>query len=395
MQSTHTPDAIPDAIRDLLTNLIILDRQTGQPSVPPTDDAAARRWLIHILLDVISRKAHVEKLKVGYGGKFRIPRPHWERPYEDRIVPDPASGFQWFDLLPEDKLRQLLDQGPSPGVLDSTELARLLLNPFALWDLAERIDAELPPWWWREMDAEGKASLKESGIRLRWPEFEAERTPPVPTREEAWSSVLAGMGVRQCRVPLKPGHNCWDLSFSDDAEDVALRRAYADLLYGDPEKRFTLRLFAHRPEEENAPVPFSLEVEPAPTRGRVTVQLEFRGGEVRSFVLEPPETFPGVDAPESYRSARCALVPVEALTFTTITWGDHTDDRHLLRGLARVAAPCDFALPRLSTRQSQFLLKRDFLCRSTNLLQATKGLLRISGQRKSCSATSRITYKAN
>jgi hypothetical protein len=326
-------EIIPQAIQDLLINLIIRDRQTGQPSLPPEDDAAARRWLIEVLLNVEARKAHLEKLKAGYGGKFRFPRPHWERPYGERLVPDPASGFQWFDLLPEDKLRQLLDHGPSAGVLDPAELARLLLNPFGLWDLAERIDAEWPEWWLREMDARGKAWLKEQGIRLRLPGLETGGTPAFPTGGPAFGNVLAGAGLMQCRVDLKPPTgNCWELTFSDDLEAVALRRAYAEKLFGDPSKEFTFRLFAHPPEAENAQVRFSLEVKPAPTRGPATVQLEFPGGEVRSFVLEPPETFPGIDPPESYRSARCAPVPPEAIKFTTITWGDHTDDRHLFRG---------------------------------------------------------------
>jgi hypothetical protein len=299
--------------------------------VPPEDDAPARDWLTQVLLDVDARQAHLAKLKVGYNGKFRLPRPHWDRPCGERLVPDPASGFRWFDLLPDEKARPLLDGGPA--VLDPEELARLLLNPFGLCDLAERIDAELPPWWLEKMDARGKAWLKEHGIRLWPPRLETEPPPVVPAEAAAYGGLLVGAGLMHSRVALKPpSGNCWELTFGDDPDAAALRRAYAEKLYGDPERRFTFRLHAHRPDQANAPVPFSLEVEPAPTRGPVTVVLEFPGAEVRRFRLEPPETYPGVDAPESFRSARCAPVPADAVKFTTITWGDHPDERHLLRG---------------------------------------------------------------
>jgi hypothetical protein len=323
MPHMQTQDPMPNEIRNLLTDLIILDRQTGQPRVPSEIDDEARAWLIQVLLDELARQVHLDKLRSGYGGRFRLPPPHWERPSGQRIAVDPSSGFQWFDLLPEEKTRALLDHGPTPAVLDAAALARLLLNPFGLWDLAERIDTELPEWWLQEMDVRGKAWLEEQGLELRVPPIDTE------SEDEPLGAALAGM--RQCRVGLaSPGPNCWELTFSDDAEAVALRRAFAAQLYGDPQTQCTFRLYAHRLAEENAAVPFSLQVQPAPTRGAVTVRLEFPGAALREFRLEPPETYPGVEPPETYRSARCAPVPASALSFTEIIWGDHPDDRHLL-----------------------------------------------------------------
>src|ERR1700733_2403550 len=119
MQTPSRP-TVPDFVVDL----IIIDRQTGQPRVSPDEDMAARNWLTEVLLDVLAREAHEEKLKAGYGGKFRMPRPQWERPSGERIVPDPAGGFQWFDLFPEEKARLVLDHGPTATALNVQELAR-------------------------------------------------------------------------------------------------------------------------------------------------------------------------------------------------------------------------------------------------------------------------------
>lgn len=162
MQAART-HGIPDRIRVLLEKLITMDQNNGQPSVLPKDDTEARQWLTEVLLDAEARRAHVDFLKAKYQRQFHVPAPYWERT-EERLSSDPTSGFPCFDLGPKQAL--LLSEGPSKAALSPTELARLVLDPFLLYELAERIDAEMPDWWLQMMDARGKAWLEDQGIRL-------------------------------------------------------------------------------------------------------------------------------------------------------------------------------------------------------------------------------------
>jgi len=74
--------------------------------------------------------------------------------------------FRHHELLPEEMGLAIGERGL--GVLPAAELARLALNPFALWDLADLIEESLPDYWLDRMDERGREMLDESGEPGLW-----------------------------------------------------------------------------------------------------------------------------------------------------------------------------------------------------------------------------------
>jgi hypothetical protein len=290
--------AIPAEEKDLLLNLRIVDEQHHRPGDALADEKQldrARGWLTRILLDVRARVAHTDWLCEAYQAKFRPPLP---RRLCDGLTPprpEPSSRFRYYALLDESQAVQILSEGV--GGLPASEVAQLLLNPYATWDLADRIDAELPEYWLPLMDQVGEEMGRDLGIEIALPDVDAPNADQGEGVERQLAcSMMAGAAARAVH------DDCWELSLDDASE---LRRRLAEELYGDGARTF--RLYLHRRWLEGEPrrAEFQLEVTPAPTRQDVPVRITFPGGEVRSFELKVPPTAPGTLPPDSLRSAAC------------------------------------------------------------------------------------------
>jgi hypothetical protein len=149
--------------RELLTKLLTSDKATqGQPELPSEIVELARDYLSLVLVDARAEVAHIEQLQQFYRATFHYPlsRRFWlgeqwvpgsegtlASPYPPGEV---AAGFRHNQLLPIQTAQAVAERGP--GVLSPDELALLLLNPYALWDLADLIDFLLPRYWLGRMD---------------------------------------------------------------------------------------------------------------------------------------------------------------------------------------------------------------------------------------------------
>jgi hypothetical protein len=132
--------------RDLVTKLWISDEGTQRrPQVPAEAVLLARDYLSLLLMEVKAEVAHIELLQELYRAKFRCPLSRWFWQGELRPPFTVAAGFRYYQLLPEEIARAVAERGP--GVLSGEELAVLLLNPYALWDLADLINYLMPDYW--------------------------------------------------------------------------------------------------------------------------------------------------------------------------------------------------------------------------------------------------------
>jgi tetratricopeptide (TPR) repeat protein len=124
-------------------------------------------------------------------------------------------------------------------VLKAADLAELFLNPCALCDLADLIDATLPAYWLDRLQACGHELMDEDEAAAFLAEAKPERGPrmPVPDRTPALT-VRGGAGLQG------RGSDCWVLPFAGEAAR-ALARRIAEHLYGDAEREFELLLYRH------------------------------------------------------------------------------------------------------------------------------------------------------
>jgi hypothetical protein len=318
-------DQVPDAQRDLVEWLWISDSQTnGEPQLKPEQVDQAREYLEDLLMDVLPRLAHVRLLEKYYKAKFDPPLPRRLFPGENLPAPPPPAGFRHNQLLPPEVARAVAEQGPNARIddqpaLPDSELAKLLLNPLALWDVSDLIDTLLPRYWDARMDAIGRRYLEESGLEIQIPGIDYE---PGPEDRRGLELVLAGSLMGQGRIETQ-GASCRKLLFTDDAAK-ALSRRIAEHTYGNAEQDFTLLL--HRVPAEGGQVQAALEIAPAPTRQDLEVTLTFPAGGERTFTLKKPEKL----RPKT-RSAPCAPLPAAAFEFKGVPeWRDDAWPPHLV-----------------------------------------------------------------
>ena len=181
-----TGRTVPGEVRDLLANLRVSDQQTnGRPELPPEQAQPARDWLCRILVDSRLLLAHLDLLQEFYGARFDSPLPRrflgegglaveslrqagterangGEAPRGEGV-----TGFRHNGLLPEAEARAIAGRGPD--MLADTELATLLLNPLALWDVADLINALLPEYWLGRMNEVGRQLMEEYGLKVAIP----------------------------------------------------------------------------------------------------------------------------------------------------------------------------------------------------------------------------------
>ena len=131
----------------------------------PDQVSTARTYLEHLLLDSVGLfEKHLATLERFYGGHFKAPLPrmcHWGI---DLPRPEPAAEFRHSTLLPEALAMAVVEGGVDR--LPEDELARLLLDPYALWDLFDLINSQWSDYWINRMNTVGKQLALESGLDL-------------------------------------------------------------------------------------------------------------------------------------------------------------------------------------------------------------------------------------
>lgn len=137
-------DRFPES---LLNSLFESDRESnGSPTLLPEHREQALRWLRRSLIDFDSLDQHIGQLQRLYQSRFRYPRPRRDRGnLQLPVEPPQDSAFRHAGTLPDEKVTAILDKGVDG--LSNDELARLLLNPRALFDLFDCIDELQPDYW--------------------------------------------------------------------------------------------------------------------------------------------------------------------------------------------------------------------------------------------------------
>jgi alkylated DNA nucleotide flippase Atl1 len=154
--------AVPDLIADLHRS----DEETGgQPVLSPDRVGTARAYLEQLLLDATDRlQQHIAALEKLYRARFVAPLPRSWRQGSSLPAQPPAVGFRHAGVLEEPLAMTVLEAGVDR--LPPGDLARLLLNPRALWDLTDLINTLLPDYWLDRMEEQGVQWAKDSGIDL-------------------------------------------------------------------------------------------------------------------------------------------------------------------------------------------------------------------------------------
>jgi hypothetical protein len=324
---------ITGKVRDLLTDLRISDQETdGRPRLPLDRVPFAREWLARVLVDGRPLVAHLALLQELYGAKFRTPEPRRFRPEGGRPPVQPPAGFRHNQLLPEETAQAIVERGPE--VLTDDELAPLLLNPLALSDVADLVNALLPAYWLPRMEEVGRQLIAEYDLALAVPRPTTDSSGRKrktarrrPKRERELALVRGRAGVEAGEA------GAWNLLFSDEAAQ-ALAHRIAEHAYGDPARVFTLRLHRLAVEGQRDLVQAAVELSPAPTKNDVLLVINFREGGERTFTLEvPPDVKldPEAEPRERTRSELCAPLPAAAFDFQGGSeWRDDAWPPHLV-----------------------------------------------------------------
>jgi hypothetical protein len=294
---TTTPRLMIREQRDAIVNLFLSDQETkGRPVLRAEERLVARAWLPDVLTDAEKFDEHIALLCELYHGAFQPQASRRDR-LPGETSPQPrATTFTHFALLPEERARLVAEEGCD--LLSDDETAALLLNPFALWDLADLIDATLSDWWIDRLAEAGRAIIAHHDLVIHLPEPPCQR--PVPQL----LATTRGLGTVERRGQALV------IGFTNDAR--ALKQRIAQQFYGDPERNFTLTL---HPRPAAGTYILELEVSPAPVRENLTLSIDLNG-QVRSFTLAVPPSVrldPEADPPERVFARAAEPVPEAAL----------------------------------------------------------------------------------
>lgn len=156
-----------------LADLRTADHESGgRPAVPPDRLDEAREWLAVILVDVPDGLVpHVRQLERFYRGRFRAPLPRALLAGAGPERPPPDPPFRHTGLLTAGQSTAVLGRGISAlgdAILfpegEPTALARLLLNPYALFDLSDMISYRLPVAWRDRLEASGRPLAQQDDL---------------------------------------------------------------------------------------------------------------------------------------------------------------------------------------------------------------------------------------
>jgi len=153
---------------DLVTKLYLSDEATqGRPKLPAETVELAREYLSLLLIEVRAEFVHDELLQELYRAKCRYPLSRWFCQGGPRPPLEVAAGFRHNQLLPEEIARAVAERGPA--VLSADDLAVLLLNPYALYDLTDLIHFLFPDFWLGRMEQSGREYMERSGVNIPIP----------------------------------------------------------------------------------------------------------------------------------------------------------------------------------------------------------------------------------
>lgn len=150
---------LPELPRDLIESVFHSDRTTGgRATLPAGGRDRALAWLRRALVDFASLEQHLALLQEYYDAPFRFPRPRRDCWTAEQLLPHAGpTKFQHTDRLPDERVAAVADQGIE--AFSDQELAGVLLNPFALYDLFDVIDDLQPEHWLADFHRLGKELL--------------------------------------------------------------------------------------------------------------------------------------------------------------------------------------------------------------------------------------------
>jgi hypothetical protein len=144
-----------DFPRDTLEAIADSQRRTSTPIMPANGRTRSLSWLSAMMTDFDCLHQHIRALEEFYHGSFAYPRPRRDAWVADQPLQDDAhKTFPYSNRLSDVRIADIADHGPD--ILTDDELARLFLNPFALYDLFDVIDELNPDAWMEILHATGK-----------------------------------------------------------------------------------------------------------------------------------------------------------------------------------------------------------------------------------------------
>ena len=174
MSTVHT-QSVPADVLDRITTLAMADnRPQGRAELTTADLLWVYAYCDRLLLggEVLARHlTHLEKI---YQAGFRRFASHRDRTAQELAIPGgPDTRFRHHTLLMDSQRLAILEHGPfalgnealfpqGAGV----ESAKLLLNPYALWDLTDWIVTLLPDYWFSRQTEYAEELAAEVGIDL-------------------------------------------------------------------------------------------------------------------------------------------------------------------------------------------------------------------------------------
>jgi hypothetical protein len=292
--------------RDVIVNLHITDQQTkGHPVVRPEEVPTARQWLLEVLADSDKLSEHAALLAELYRGVIRPPTSRRDRWHGEPAAWPSPSTFTHFEPLAEGLAKAIAENGSAVATLTEDQLARLLLNPFALYDLADLIRTTLPNWWIEPMAAAGRAMIRRHNLVIDLPE----NLEKVGRKKQRLVRTRGGRVRDRTVQPWQDDSR--EVTF--DESELPLKRRIAACLYGEPDREFQLTLHRHRAAEAGAYV-VELEVAPGPVKDDLTLAVSINGY-VREFKLAVPASVrldPEADPPANAFARAEKLVPEDA-----------------------------------------------------------------------------------
>jgi len=187
------------------------------PAVEPLLDAKtltlAREWAVRVLLDTPSLLEHIRLLEQCYEAPFPFLPPRRDRWEEPSASGSPALSpqvLEWWQRtyaaapsssdesaptfgprhpLAPDRTSVVVEKGPEQ--LTPRELVSLLLSPFVLCDLSERISIGLNEFWLPRMDQLGRELMRSHGLEVppRHTDPNADDTSVSLASEETFSEI--------------------------------------------------------------------------------------------------------------------------------------------------------------------------------------------------------------
>ena len=181
---------VPEA---LVRAVFASDQATnGQPVLPQESEPRRKLldWTRRILVDYPSLDEHIRFLQELYQSPFCYARSRGDRSAGMSEKQPDDNRFRYTDCLADETIVAVADQGLDGFANPDTEIARLLMNPYALFDLHDALNELYPEAWYGVMHEVGRELvMRETGTEHFRP------GPPVPKPEPRDLPVPSGLEV--------------------------------------------------------------------------------------------------------------------------------------------------------------------------------------------------------